>query len=106
MSPTARSLKLLRDDGWHVSVVEKWNPHSKTRNDLFGVGDLLAIRGDIVALVQVTSAANLGSRRIKIGESLTPAWWKTGNRIILLHGWAKKGPRGKRKLWMHTQEEL
>jgi hypothetical protein len=43
MSPTARSLKKLRKEGWTASVVEKWIPQVKRRRDCFGF-DVLACK--------------------------------------------------------------
>lgn len=68
-SPTARSLALLRQEGYRAAVVEKWNPHSRTRSDLFGVVDVLAIRGAETLAVQATSGSNGAARVKKIAES-------------------------------------
>jgi hypothetical protein len=101
MSPTERSLKLLRKEGWRVAVVEKWNPHAKVRQDLFGFADLLAIRphNDPV-LVQVTSYSNMSSRRAKVLASEAAQDWKGAGRVEL-HGWKKVG-----KSWMLKREVL
>lgn len=67
-SPTARTLKLLRDEGYTVGVTERWIPQARKRADLWGFADLAAIhpahRG--VLLVQATSASNHASRRTKL----------------------------------------
>lgn len=88
-SPTQRSLAELRKRGYPlVQVVEKWNPHAKVRQDLFGVVDVLAVGEDIVA-VQATSGSNVASRVQKIADSeATPHLRKAGIRI-LVHGWRK-----------------
>lgn len=99
-SPTKRSLKLLRADGWTAATVEKWNPHVKIRQDLWGFGDLLAFRGNEVLIVQTTSGSNVAARIAKI--RLIPAadhWMASPTRKLLIHGWSKRGPRGKRKQW-------
>jgi hypothetical protein len=44
MTPTQRSMAYLKKEGYRVAVVERWNPHARIRQDLFGVIDLLAIR--------------------------------------------------------------
>jgi hypothetical protein len=55
-SPTRRSLEHLRKAGAElVAVVERWNPHAKIRQDLFGVVDVLAIHGEDTIAVQATS---------------------------------------------------
>ena len=110
-SPTQRSLKNLRGRGWTVGVVEKWNAHIRCRQDLFGFADLLAFHETvdcqlIVALVQTTSGSNLAARRTKIlANEYAQRWMRLGGKI-LLHGWAKRGPRGKRKVWTLREEVL
>ena len=87
-SPTQRSLKHLRDAGYTVAVVERWNPHARIRQDLFGIFDLLAIRRDEIAGVQVT-ASGVSERISKITDAeLTPRVRESGMRI-LIHGWRK-----------------
>ena len=58
ISPTARTLKKLKDSGDYplVAIVERWNNWAKIRQDLFGIIDLLAIdsKGNTVG-IQVTS---------------------------------------------------
>ena len=46
-SPTQRTLKRLRDLGYLAEVVERWNPHAKVRNDLFGFGDVMSGRHEV-----------------------------------------------------------
>jgi len=59
-SPTRRSLEHLRKAGAElVAVVERWNPHAKIRQDLFGVVDVLAIHGGDTIAVQATSDSNV-----------------------------------------------
>ena len=89
MSPTERSLALLRKEGWHVEVVEKWNSFTKTRKDLFGFIDLLAIRKGETLAVQTTSGSNMGARISKIANhehvgKVRDAGWR-----IEVHGWRK-----------------
>lgn len=93
MSPTERTLKALRRDGWLVAVVEKWNPHARRRFDLFGVIDVLAIRDGETLAVQTTSYSNVPARVRKIADhENTPAIREAGWRFIV-HGWRKKGNR-------------
>lgn len=56
-SPTQRSLAHLRSLGYRVAVVERWNPHARIRQDLFGVLDLLAVRDGEILGVQTTNAS-------------------------------------------------
>ena len=88
MTPTQRSLAYLREEGYTVAIVERWNPHARIRQDLFGFIDLLAIRKGETLAVQVTSTG-VSSRIKKIMESdYLPNVRDAGWRIIV-HGWRK-----------------
>jgi len=107
-SPTVRSLALLRKAGYKAQVVERWNAYGRVRVDLFGFVDICAIKeGEAgVAGVQTTSQGNVSARYKKIlAISEAKLWLAAGNRI-LLHGWAKKGRAGKRKLWQVSEREI
>ena len=98
MSPTQLSLKLLRARGYRAEVVERWNGHAKIRQDLFGVVDILAVKaGEPIKAVQTTTATNLRARVEKAAGF--PALWRACGGAFEFHGWAKQGPRGKRKVW-------
>jgi len=100
MTPTKRSLDMLRAEGWMVAVVEHWNPYAKIRQDLFGFADLLAVKRDEALLVQVTTGANMSARIAKVDQCQAAALWlECPTRSIEVHGWAKRGARGKRKTW-------
>jgi len=89
VTPTARSLKLMRDRGYRAAVVEKWNPHAKIRQDLFGVIDVLGIQeGDTLA-VQSTSYSNVASRIRKIEDSEALADIRAAGWSLHVHGWRK-----------------
>lgn len=89
MTPTQRSLALLRGQGYRVAIVEHWNPHARIRQDLFGIVDLLAIRDGQTLAVQTTSGSNVAARVKKIAEAeATPDMRRAGWSIIV-HGWRK-----------------
>lgn len=101
-SPTARSLALLRSEARVVSVCERWIAQARCRVDLWGFCDICGYRADEpgVTAYQVTTAAHLADRETKVRAlPQVVEFLRAGNRIEL-HGWAKRGPRGKRKLWM------
>jgi hypothetical protein len=100
-SPTQRSLKLLRDAGYFAGITEKWNQFAHIRQDLFGFCDIVAFKASgPVLLVQTTSGTNVSARVAKIvSNDIARAWLQSENRVIVVHGWAKRGDRGKRKLW-------
>jgi hypothetical protein len=123
MSNTSRTLKLLRDQGWQCQVVEKYikfgNMKFGRRIDVFRFGDVLACRepkyspmGDHrageIALVQTCSSSggDFAERRAKILALHEASIWARSGGIILLIGWARRGPRGKRKLWTPKIETL
>jgi hypothetical protein len=90
MTPTQLSLRHLRDAGWTVDVVEHWNHHALIREDLFGIIDIVALRGTETLGVQATSYTNISARVRKIAEaSTTPALREAGWRLVV-HGWQHK----------------
>lgn len=89
MTPTQRTLKLLRDEGYLAAVVERWNAHARVRQDLFGVVDVIGIREGETLAVQATSASNVSARVRKIADSeATPVIRAAGWRFVV-HGWRK-----------------
>ena len=104
MSPTARSLAKLRADGYTAGVVEKWNAHAHIRQDFLGFADILAIRPPArgTLAIQACVTGDITKRLAKIAaEPRASAWLEAGNEIMVW-GWAKRGPRGKRKTWTLT----
>lgn len=106
MSPTARTLQYFREQGCIAAVVEKWNPHAKIRQDLFGCIDLLVIQGRKLIAIQATSGTNHNARMTKcIGNDKLCAYLYTGN-LFEIFSWSKKGPRGKAKHWVPRVTQL
>ena len=93
MTPTQRSLAALRELGYLVEVVEKWNSFTRTRKDLWGWADLLAIRRGEVLAVQVTSTG-VSSRIKKITDSETIGRVREAGIRIEVHG-HRKNSKGK-----------
>lgn len=89
MTPTQRTLAALRADGYTAAVVERWNPHARIRQDLFGIVDILAVRGAETLAVQTTAGSGVSARVRKLTSSdalplLRMAGWR-----IEVHGWRK-----------------
>lgn len=106
-SPSQRSLQWVRLLGFRAQVVEKWNPHARVRNDLFGIIDILAVsrdgKGTIVA-IQATSGSNVAKRVDKVLAcealpDLLAAGW-----IIEVQGWRKLRNRWKVRRMLITAE--
>lgn len=104
-SPTQRTMDKLRADGWECQNVEKFNHHTKRRQDLFGCIDIVAIREGATLGIQCTSGSNTSSRVHKIAaEPRMVTWLKAGN-LLEVWGWRqlvahkKDGTKAKRPKW-------
>jgi len=111
VTPTARSLAHLRKSGALAGVVERYNIFAKRRFDLFGFIDVIAVWGGSPGStlgVQATTTENISHRLDKLRTDCEPSmtrWLEAGNRLVI-HGWSRKGPRGKRKVWTLTEREV
>ena len=96
----------MRKDGWNPWVVEKWNPHSGTRLDLWNFGDILAMReGSPHLIIQTTTKSNASARVKKIlAEASAYLWLLTGGRIVV-HGW-RAIVTGLRRRWHCFETEI
>ena len=123
-----RSLKLLRERGYHADVCERWvaNPVGKAqaskftggyRRDLFGVADIVAFHPSLpeVLLVQVTTRDQIGPhvrayRTDRAIAALLNDWLRQSNRQFVIHGWyaveraTKSG--GKVVRWRCEEQEI
>lgn len=98
-SPTARTLALLRSEGWIAQVVEQTIPTTYIKRDLFHCLDIVAIKvGEPVLGVQVTTGSNMADRIAKIEGLEASMVWRAVARLEV-HGWRKVGPRGEQKRW-------
>ena len=93
MSPTARSLAKLRKEGWLAGVVERYNPFSRKRHDLYDLFDIVAVKEDEVVFVQTTTASNVSARIRKITEHPNTPFIRKCGALLHVHGWAKRGNR-------------
>lgn len=101
MTPTQRSLKLMREAGYYCEVVEHWNAFTRRRNDLLGFADLLCLKeGEPPLLLQVTAAGSATRIKKILDEPRAELALKVGFNIYV-HGWrrllVKRG--GKAKVW-------
>lgn len=85
MSPTQRTLQNLRERGYFVEVVERWNPHAHIRQDLFKWVDLVAVKGGEPILgVQTTTGSNASARIQKArGNPALSHWLRAGGRLAV-----------------------
>lgn len=97
-SMTTRTLDFLREKGFTVAVVEKWNSYVKVRQDLWGFADIIAFNRFNVLLVQTTSGPNVLSRIKKtLAEPRALLWAEGPGRRIFVIGWTKKKVPGMKK---------
>lgn len=88
MTPTARTLKKLGEDGWTADLVERWIPRTVVTKDLYGFGDILAFRRDAVLIVQATTGGDAYRRINKIkAEPRAVLWANSHYRFIQVWGW-------------------
>ncbi len=101
LSPTQLTLRNLRERGFRAEVVERWNPHAKIRQDLFGIIDVIGVRRGETIGVQSTSFKNRTSRMKKMAESEAIGDLREAEWTLEVHGWRKIKNR-----WQVTIEDL
>lgn len=101
MTPTARTLAECRKRGWLAQVVEQTVPRTFIKRDLFGFVDVVALDGARTVAIQCTDGTSVAKRVAKMRgeraaelERVIAAGWH-----VEVWGWAKRGARGKRKMW-------
>lgn len=92
MSPTARTLALLRSQGYHADVVEKWLPGGRVRRDWGGWGDVLAAGDRGILMVQATTKPHISDRVRKAVSLLSLVKWLRGGGRAEVWGWYCTGP--------------
>ena len=107
MSPTQRTLKLLREQGYRAAVVERWLAYAGKfgkRQDLFGIIDVLAISDILTLGVQVCSGSASGHLKKLTLEKNQEChdWLSHPDRILEIWAWRKllKKHGGKAKIWV------
>ena len=100
-TPTQRTLAWLRTDlGAQAAVVEKWNPHARVRQDLFGCIDIVATANKIIGVQACAAASHSARVKKSLAEPQLVGWLRAGGHFWVM-SWGKKGPRGKVKRWMY-----
>ena len=101
MSPTQLTLRKLKKEGYRAVVVEKWNPHARCRQDLFGIIDVLAVGPGVTIGVQATTYKNRHARVRKMADSDSIGDLREANWTLLVHGWRKVKNR-----WQCTEIDI
>jgi len=106
VTPTARSLEVLRKLGYEADVVERWVPGARIRRDFLGCIDIVGVHPEHGIIgVQATTTGNIAARLAKAATEKRLRPWLEHARFEVW-GWALRGPRGKRKLWTLRREKL
>jgi len=105
VSTLPRTIAWLKENGYTYHKTEYYNMFARRRVDLFGFGDILAIKpGEIGSLaINATTDSNKSNHLKKyltdpVVSMNLKKWLSCGNRFVL-HLWGKHGQRGKRKTW-------
>jgi hypothetical protein len=95
ISPTSRTLKYIRSQGWVVDTVERFNPYAGKfgqRKDMFGFGDLIAMaENSIIAIQSCGQAFAAHDKKILEDPEVAPharMWLECGGRLMLI-SWRK-----------------
>lgn len=113
MSPTQRTLKLLREQGYKSAVVERWLRYAGQfgkRQDMFGIIDVLAINSEGDLGIQCC-AGSVQSHLTKLLEEKNQEcydWLSCPHRRLEIWGWRKllKKRGGKVKYWAPNIVEI
>ena len=105
MTPTSRSIKLYKDRGYIVGIVESYNSFTHKRKDLFNFADMVAVRPGQpgTTYIQTTSGSNVSSRVSKLISD--PEVSKRVRSVLLsfntvhINGWRKLKKKVNRKSW-------
>lgn len=104
-TPNSRTMEFYRKQGAMAAIVERWSPFPRPwgkTHDMFGIFDLLVLKAGGEAWgIQATAdnGGHVANRIAKLQASEEFHRWKAlGGRVAVV-GWAKRGARGKRKLW-------
>lgn len=89
MTPTRRTLIMLRRAGWLPAVVERWLPRANLRADLWGFGDVLAVHPQErrFLIVQATTVGHVANRLSKARSRPELALWLAAGGAFEVHGW-------------------
>ena len=87
MSPTQKSLRYLRAQGYTVDITEHWNAHARKRKDLYGCIDLLAIGNGRTVAIQTTSYGHGSEREKKIRDNPALSHMLESGWLVQVHEW-------------------
>lgn len=87
VSPTQRTLKHMREQGYFCWVVEYWHAFARQRKDLWGFVDVICLGENEIIAVQTTSYSNVSARVKKIADHENVGAVRKAGIRILVQGW-------------------
>lgn len=108
MSPTQRTLKYFRDQGYLAEVVEHWNQWTKQRKDLLNIIDIVALGNEKIVGIQACAGASFSARYKKIMAEPKAKKWLECKGTLLLMAWRKIRKEGTKKqmIWQPRIHEF
>lgn len=89
LSPTQLTVRNLKERGFLPAIVEKWNPHVKIRQDLYGFIDVIGVKDGETIGVQATTFKNRLARVKKCADHDNIGPVRDANWTLEVHGWRK-----------------
>lgn len=94
MSPTQRTLKMVRESGFKAGVVERWLAYAGKfgkRQDLFGIIDIIVITPDMTRGIQACSGSLFEHFRKLTEEKNQESydWLESTHRSLEIWSWRK-----------------
>jgi len=109
VTTTELTVQLYRERGYMTAVVEKWVPHRSIRQDLFGIGDVIAVHPNRTGctLIQCTTVDHVNDRWQKCITSPSLSTWLAAGNAFTIIGWEqRRSEGGQRLLWRHIEKPV
>ena len=114
MTPTQRTLGLLKAQGFYPGIVERWAPNPAypgggKRIDLYGFIDIIALRNGVTWAVQSCGQDHAGHREKILGERREAAvrWLEPASNRLVLISWRRlKVKRGGKAMRWEPRVEM
>lgn len=87
-SASAASKRMYERLGYVVWRVERWIPQARRRIDLFGFGDLLAMKSGELIAIQTTTGSNMAKHVATVKANPHARTWLTIPGLVIdVNGW-------------------
>lgn len=87
------TIKFLKNKGYVVERVERYNAFTRKRHDAFGIIDYIALKEGEILGVQSTGVNGKSiHKKTILSHKLTKTWLEAGGKLLLIC-WRKRGYR-------------